>query len=996
MRNKKIANKYLGERLGQKKFYPLVASSLALALGVSVGNALPVLTDTTNGANTVINPTSGTIDSIWTTTNDGLDYYKFANDDNNKSIYFSVDSGNSPFYQWKTGDANELQIGGMRDFTLSADKGISMNGGAGTLTISMWLGSGRPANTFTLDLSSIRSDLFAIRGNLTIDRTTNDSANNTFVALLGGKGIYGMLNLQTSGTSNLTFTNDTSKIGGISASSGTTNINSNDLEIGGINVSNGTTSIISNDLTISKSGDAIVTSGGILNITADNLTIRAGASGIWSSNGSQFNITIRDNGSFSTYKNNTSTLANISIDKTSQFTMNFEGNATINSIFQGNNVNTNTITMNFGSSASNNTDSHNVVFKGSFNNNINNGFDKPFTSIFNFQNDNFTFALQNASGVAQGITYSNTRSNAINFNANNGVFDLGTNALNVSGRLGINLGGTSTATTNTIKSSSITTSGSGATTIAFNADNSTLNLNENGNGTISTTGGTTAINFNGANGILNGAVNTDGGATTISIADSSSGAINGAVTTADGNTNINFNGANGILASNISTTGGTTAINFNGANGILNGAISTDGGATTISIADSSSGTINGSVSTPSASTTLATIVFASGSGDKSLRLGSGGNTIESITLGSTGASTNNSLILSSGLTVMSNETTITSGNGLSIVFENANTMFRNSIVNLGTANINFDGTDGLFMDDITTDDANAVTTINVFDGKSGEISGDIITAQGSTNISFGIGSNSKSLTLSGNSELTGITFGGDSTNNTLVIKGDTEITNTTDVGSNKGLVLALNSRRVELINNLSNSGGDLEVRFGADNTSLIGNTSTSAGTTSLNFNASGSITGSVSTTGGSTTIAIANGKSGSISEAVTTTGGSTNISFAEGSNAKSLTLSAGGNTLTGIAFGANSTANTLTLSTGSTSFDSAINVGENQALTFDLANDTTLTFSQGLLSNGGTSLFSVKDNASSTINGNITLDNGGANNVTIGNGGGSGSCADR
>ncbi|RDU70740.1 autotransporter outer membrane beta-barrel domain-containing protein, partial [Helicobacter brantae] len=130
------------------------------------------------------------------------------------------------------------------------------------------------------------------------------------------------------------------------------------------------------------------------------------------------------------------------------------------------------------------------------------------------------------------------------------------------------------------------------------------------------------------------------------------------------------------------------------------------------------------------------------------------------------------------------------------------------------------------------------------------------------------------------------------------------------------------------------------------------------------------------------------NGVSASVSNAIT--GNSTTLNFNGRTDKKAeMTLNASGNFLKAITLGSNAVENKLILTQGDTSIESAVNVGASQALAFDLANGTTLALSQGLSSsNGGTSLFNVKDSASSTINGNITLSNNGVNNVTIGNNG--------
>ncbi|RDU68671.1 beta strand repeat-containing protein, partial [Helicobacter brantae] len=180
--------------------------------------------------------------------------------------------------------------------------------------------------------------------------------------------------------------------------------------------------------------------------------------------------------------------------------------------------------------------------------------------------------------------------------------------------------------------------------------------------------------------------------------------------------------------------------------------------------------------------------------------------------------------------------------------------------------------------------------------------------------------------------------------------------------GDNNGLTFNAGNNIINFANT-SDGGATLNWKNNPNGDSATTQAiTTTGGTTNINFNNSGTIAGGVSTNGASatTTIAIANNKSGTINGNVTTdaTNGTTNISFASGSDAKTLTLGGANNTLSGITFTSGSTGNIITLNNdaGTTSFASAISVGANDGITFNLngTTSTTLTFgdSSGLTNN--------------------------------------------
>ncbi|RDU71116.1 hypothetical protein [Helicobacter brantae] len=197
----------------------------------------------------------------------------------------------------------------------------------------------------------------------------------------------------------------------------------------------------------------------------------------------------------------------------------------------------------------------------------------------------------------------NTSSGATTLNFNGANAGLSGNVSTSGGTTAINFNDTSsitgtlttssTGTTNIAitngKSGSISgavTAGGEAMNIDFLAGSeaTTLTLGSSGNGTLSTTAGTTSINFNGSNGVLSGLVDTNGSnaITTIAIADNSGGTISGAVSTntTNGTTNISFANGENAKSLTLSASGNTlTNITF-GDNDSTNNTINLGSGKT--------------------------------------------------------------------------------------------------------------------------------------------------------------------------------------------------------------------------------------------------------------------------------------------------------------------------------------------------------------------------------------------------------------------------------
>ena len=208
-------------------FKPLIASSLALALGVSVASANdPAFYQ--QGANgtkgsLITNPSELT---FGTTTLDSSTFYTFKINntvDNEFKLYVTGDSNS-----WNAGDfGGKGQLNIQTNSMFVSTKGIAMgDSGNGTLTLDMWTGGGDTATkSFIMDLSGVDSSSYAFYGNLAVtgssDGSSQDYSNKTITAKLGGKGIKGNIDLGALGKTNLIFSSGANIDGSTTISRGT-------------------------------------------------------------------------------------------------------------------------------------------------------------------------------------------------------------------------------------------------------------------------------------------------------------------------------------------------------------------------------------------------------------------------------------------------------------------------------------------------------------------------------------------------------------------------------------------------------------------------------------------------------------------------------------------------------------------------------------------------------------------------------------------------------
>ncbi|RDU70372.1 S-layer family protein, partial [Helicobacter brantae] len=583
----------------------------------------------------------------------------------------------------------------------------------------------------------------------------------------------------------------------------------------------------------------------------------------------------------------------------------------------------------------------------------------------------------------------------------------------------INFNGTS----GILKSSSgDSISASGITNI--DATSLTIQDNDSGTGTLTTSGGTTNLTFkDSTDGSLNGNITTTGGTTNLVLKDSQSYSIVGTLSTSGGGKNIidltsksatistdlNFSGSESISSGagniinigsgktltfsdssgtpstkQISTTAGATTLNFNGANAGLSGNVSTSGGTTNINFKNTSS--ITGTLATSDNGTTNIAVTD-----------GMNGTISGAVTAG--GEAMNINFLAGSEATTL---TLGSSGNGT-------------LSTTAGTTAINFNGSNGVLSGLVNTNGSNAITTITIADNSGGTISGAVSTntTNGTTNISFASGTNAKSLTLNGNANtITSINLGSESTptstNNTLILStGNTTISTPTSIANNQALTFDLKDG-VNLTNNIANAG-TTNLEFNGSDGILTGTISTTAGTTTIKIaeGKSGTITGVTSLSGGANNVTIGNGgtltlqgATNALTSVSSTTSGTLSLDGASNDNGVSasvanaienntttlnfngasgkkaeMTLASGGNELKAITLGSGAVENKLILSAGSTSIQSALAIAENQALTFSLSGDAELSTS-GITTTQGSSTISVSGTNIISGSGNIGITN--------------------
>ncbi|RDU69174.1 hypothetical protein, partial [Helicobacter brantae] len=240
-------------------YKPLIASSLAIALGVSVAVAQPRIQLGWSG-----DDSSSTLGINWQSTDS---YYQaqYVNGNTNiQNLTFSVKKNGSISNTLNGG--NYTASIGIADgpFLIQSDKGIQVGNGTGTLTVGIGNNTWNSGNNRNIILklgTNAINNTYALYGNLSIENFETGGTNATF----GGKGIKGNLSLKSiAGTNNLTFTgNDAEITGNVTLVSGTTTINGLSILQGNItarNVNSGATINFTSDTTIA--GDILTSQNG--------------------------------------------------------------------------------------------------------------------------------------------------------------------------------------------------------------------------------------------------------------------------------------------------------------------------------------------------------------------------------------------------------------------------------------------------------------------------------------------------------------------------------------------------------------------------------------------------------------------------------------------------------------------------------------------------------------------------------------------------------------
>lgn len=203
-------------------FKPLIATSLALVLGISVGNA-------SNGEpNITLNSNNQNLNINWLSSGDG--YYKMSHNSGKAldNFTFYLETNGSLYGETKIKTTNtsytahlSTSINSIEIFTTS--NGIQMGeSGTGTLTIGGGNKSNGHSKEMTLNLHNISDgNHYALKGNLSIDNWQTGSTTAT----IGGKGIQGNVTLKAvAGTNTFTFNNNAGIEGSLILKNGKHNI----------------------------------------------------------------------------------------------------------------------------------------------------------------------------------------------------------------------------------------------------------------------------------------------------------------------------------------------------------------------------------------------------------------------------------------------------------------------------------------------------------------------------------------------------------------------------------------------------------------------------------------------------------------------------------------------------------------------------------------------------------------------------------------------------
>ncbi|RDU67172.1 hypothetical protein CQA62_06740, partial [Helicobacter cholecystus] len=197
-------------------FKPIVASSLALALGVSVGNAQETCSTARQGENPVIcngNSSITTSNLTWTDSN-GLLAPSYSNGSSQQvnTIYIGF-NGSSDQTNYQAGTKTYNILGKM---TSNSNSGIVFQTKGKGLKTNMTANLGQTtamgdSNKITFDFSNV-GEGYALEGNLHVGGNSANASDankikqNTFTGTFGGKGIKGNLSFNNIiKSSDLTF-----------------------------------------------------------------------------------------------------------------------------------------------------------------------------------------------------------------------------------------------------------------------------------------------------------------------------------------------------------------------------------------------------------------------------------------------------------------------------------------------------------------------------------------------------------------------------------------------------------------------------------------------------------------------------------------------------------------------------------------------------------------------------------------------------------------------
>ena len=194
-------------------FKPIVATSLVLALGVSVAVAQPTITTGDDTANQ-----SSSLGITWTESNGAYAPQNSSDNSTITQLFLSFNNAEtSEGVTENTSGSYAIKVSSaIRNLTLTSDKTLNLTGGSLEMRAGKYLTSAKD-KIITLDLSEVTGDNYSLIGNL----KAGGAGGNSNIATLGGKGIDGSVSVDGDAGINLTFTEDGAKItGGITLSAG--------------------------------------------------------------------------------------------------------------------------------------------------------------------------------------------------------------------------------------------------------------------------------------------------------------------------------------------------------------------------------------------------------------------------------------------------------------------------------------------------------------------------------------------------------------------------------------------------------------------------------------------------------------------------------------------------------------------------------------------------------------------------------------------------------